>query len=227
MGLQSRTDICPAKVVIKIFQESMSEFPSDPESDGWFCSSGSGENEASAYEKLNSLQGREIPWSYMFLKCKLPSGELAYAHVMEFVEGTPGSEFDFSGYERSEVYEVLDAAARTMHLFLEFGVFHNDISSENMILPTSSRTVCFFDFTLAKPPSVKPLFRRLDLGCTLYKLAQKGVRWTHLKDWYDDRIQGGDDWTCVLDLLELGGTRPWLEPVHKLALSEDDPEFIL
>ncbi len=65
------------------------------------------------------------------------------------------------------------------------------------------------------------------LHSTLYKLAQKGVRWTHLKDWYDDRIQGGDDWTRVLDLLELGGTRPWFEPVYKLALSEDDPEFIL
>ncbi|KAH9946877.1 hypothetical protein B0H21DRAFT_891684 [Amylocystis lapponica] len=83
-----------APVVVKIFQESRYEWALY-EPDMLDCinfdevefANKLAEQEALAYDLLQTLQGRVIPWSYGFFKFNLPNGESAFAHVMEHING--------------------------------------------------------------------------------------------------------------------------------------------
>lgn len=150
----------PVPVIVKIFQDSLMDWLprwTDPNIEGgaWEGGMWSAKSEAWAYFTLESMQGRDIPWSYGFYKFALPTGEIAYGHVMEFVEGDIGNFVVLRRYKlddstlRSLANNILAITFRMNAL----GVAHCDIAGHNILYRPHDLRYLFviINFSAAEP----------------------------------------------------------------------------
>ncbi|GBE84112.1 hypothetical protein SCP_0600900 [Sparassis crispa] len=195
-----------APVIIKIFQESMFNEPEffnerGIDSGTWRTGFQFAKAEAEAYWNMQSLQGKDVPWSYGFFKVKLPNGEEAFAHVMEFVEGLPGYGIFLRDLGVDEKLEVADAMASGLHSILQCGIIQRDVKSHNMIVQLgAAQPVVFVDFAGMVP------LRDIDNGRISWEvdnemalliraLREMGVTMQEIADWLQDRKSRRVPWT--------------------------------
>ncbi|EIN04285.1 hypothetical protein PUNSTDRAFT_138680 [Punctularia strigosozonata HHB-11173 SS5] len=136
----------PRNVCVKIFQQSLCKLP-DPEyfdEDAawpalWRSARQDAAVEAWAYRKLVSLQGAWIPHSLGFYKIRMPGGEVAVAHVLEYLDGMVMSNLtgDIVAQRLGPNYGIFDMATvleeRLYHM-QSLGVMHGDLLPRNLML---------------------------------------------------------------------------------------------
>ncbi|KAL6299495.1 hypothetical protein BKA93DRAFT_753419 [Sparassis latifolia] len=197
---ESRQGLAPAPVVVKIFQESLFEDPSlfEPEmgiaQGGWLTGAQQARREAWAYSSTRSLQGREVPWSYGMFKFRLSHGELAFAHVMECVEGQLGKNVSLRDSSEAQLWLLADAISSGFYKMIECGILHFDLSLRNIIIRLgSSYPVVFLDLTFAFEYTES----MIDDGVISLMIALRdmGADMYVIKAWLDDRVHSGLPWS--------------------------------
>ncbi|KAJ7574305.1 hypothetical protein C8J56DRAFT_979337 [Mycena floridula] len=198
LGSMARNDSSHTwPVVIKIFQQSF--FPCDDyyaAADHEFNNDNFARNEAAAFMILADLQGSEIPWSYGFYKFRLPHGEIAFGHVMEFFPGPRGDKIHylFAISERLPLKEetwmpMLESLTKTVHKIRRRGIQHNDLSLQNILFTNHLSKCVIIDFAFAvKAPEKRwsDTWRICDI------LEDFEVPEWRVGEWYQDHLD--DDW---------------------------------
>ncbi|KAL6302957.1 hypothetical protein BKA93DRAFT_374147 [Sparassis latifolia] len=207
-----------AHVVVKIFQESAFRPPEYFDEDGiesgyWRTGAKQARAEALAYVCMMSLQGREVPWSYGFFKVRLPHGELAYAHVMEFVDGKAGGLTRLRNCTGQDLWTVMDAMSSCLYAVIKCGVVQKDVTCENIIIrPGAAQPVVFVDFAAMqslRSPSVGPVRDpeliewdiSNDVASLIRAFRKMAVQMSDIAAWLEDRAHRGAPWTRLFAFL--------------------------
>ncbi|GBE84035.1 hypothetical protein SCP_0600120 [Sparassis crispa] len=190
----------PVSAVVKIFQQSFFEQPESyaPESGimfaTWLTGAQQARREAWAYSLMQSLQGGEIPWSYGIFKLRLGHGELAFAHVMEFVNGRSCTQISVSDSPQAQVWALASSMASALYKTIQCGVRHGDVRSSNIIIrQDAAHPVIFLDFAFAQP--ILPDRFSGDLNGLVFTLQAIGMAIPEIKAWFEDGIQRQAPWS--------------------------------
>ncbi|GBE84115.1 hypothetical protein SCP_0600930 [Sparassis crispa] len=202
MKMSSADDVLQAApVVIKIFQQSLFPDPFEYHSEaggidcgGWLTGAQQARWEAWAFSRMKLLQGRRIPWSYGIFQIILPHGELAFVHVIEFVEGSSGKELRFGDATATDFWALAEVLASDFYNMTQCGVLHDDIMLSNLIVsPGDPHPVVSIDFAFAQP------FTEADLDCgvfpIVYALRDMGMELDTIEAWFKDGITRGVPWS--------------------------------
>ncbi|KAH9943629.1 hypothetical protein B0H21DRAFT_748274, partial [Amylocystis lapponica] len=220
------SNVQPATVAVKIFQLSRYEICNTFDEhlssleDGW-AQALFPKTEAWAYYRMRSIQGKTIPWSYGFYKFRLPHGELAIAHVMEYIEGQPLNAIPFKYLTREQAWRMLDCLVSSLFLIHRCGVAHYDIKMANYIVPhrgeefleedvggTESTLrlgppIVYIDFNFAKIADDASVTR--DLKLVFIYIGDIPNKKETYETWLEDRLQRQElEWQPILrKMLEL------------------------
>ncbi|EIN04273.1 hypothetical protein PUNSTDRAFT_138668 [Punctularia strigosozonata HHB-11173 SS5] len=188
----------PRSVCLKIYQQSLCQFPkedcfdeNDDWSDIWRSAAQTAAIEAWAYRQLKSFQGSLIPYSFGFYKIRLPNDEISIVHVLEYLDAIRLSDLDRATIEqrvRCDIFDVIDDLLSKLDQMHAMGVVHGDINWHNVMLmrqipdddPSSALVV--IDFNLAQPSDESNKFH--DAVHTVELFRKLNVPMKDIEEWY-------------------------------------------
>ncbi|EIN04282.1 hypothetical protein PUNSTDRAFT_55595 [Punctularia strigosozonata HHB-11173 SS5] len=189
------------EVCIKIYQQSMCSLPdidSFDEDERYNPELRTARHDAGveawAYCKLAPLQGSIIPCSYGFYEARLPNGETAVVHILEYLNGVTLSSFkrrdDLERHLSCRVIDMVEKLLENIALMHELGVTHQDLNPNNIMLLTQPRgleplsSLAIIDFNRAAP--VHAIFdnERGDSLCMLDLFRRYRVPIRLVEAWY-------------------------------------------
>ncbi|KAF8579282.1 hypothetical protein K439DRAFT_410342 [Ramaria rubella] len=214
----SQNETYPADVMIKIYQESLyQDAPAlcDLVHDGfhieWHPGAYTAGREAWAYDRMEELQGRSVPWSYGFYKFLLPNGESAFGHVMELVDGLratlPQAKASALGLDEASIWNLADELGRTLHDIHSCGVLHADLHPQNVLLVLktegegySSIQPVIVDFglclTVNDKDRLQSMLMREAEGIELV-LREMDIPNSMISEWYQARLNNPPYWRTM------------------------------
>ncbi|KAL6299492.1 hypothetical protein BKA93DRAFT_829868 [Sparassis latifolia] len=155
---------------------------------GWLTGAQQARREAWAFSRM------KIPWSYGIFQIILPHGELAFVHVMEFVEGSSGKELKFGDASATDFWDLAEVLASDFYNMTQCGVLHDDITLSNLIIrPGDPQPVVFIDFAFAQPFTEADLDR--GVFPIVYALRDMGMELDAIEAWFKDGINRGVPWS--------------------------------
>ncbi|KAH8921073.1 hypothetical protein BT69DRAFT_358059 [Atractiella rhizophila] len=145
------------KLVLKIYDERLFPPPAwERDCSGilrirqWPNAEDSWQREERAYHALRFLQGSGVPRSYGFYRIQLPDGEVAAAHLMEYVDGPHLYETSVRDLSEEEQQNFFNKGMVLMGAMFLLGVNHTDLHDrpDQIICPPPSCPGLSPDFVL-------------------------------------------------------------------------------
>ncbi|TDL19040.1 hypothetical protein BD410DRAFT_806139 [Rickenella mellea] len=219
LGAILLSDTSTTTVVIKIFQQSL--FPDDSDSRSHHAAK-LPKTEAYLFVDMKSLQGREVPWSYGFYKFKLPHGEIAIGHVMEYIPAPTCAllleqisstglasrrvDVEVSG-EKSSPFSCIQIKSMAMAIYQihNCNVAHRDVDVRHMLIAdwVEFTGVVFLDFTWAG--AVDPESVKRDAQRVIKILKKFNVQDRDIEEWYHNHST--EVWARMFSDVKFSGGR--------------------
>ncbi|KAI0923111.1 hypothetical protein AcW1_002412 [Taiwanofungus camphoratus] len=214
-----------ATVVIKIYQESLMDLSEDDDAEMITAtrvlssSAKHAKTEAWAYTRMQSLQGKEIPWFYGFFKLQLAHGEVAFAQVMELVLGEQGTAISLENDPDDRIWQLADYIVSCIYEINRCGVLFGDVKDRNMIFTQDQLpAVVMIDFASSQEVNEENMAN--DLLAIFSVLKVMDARWTVIEAWYEARRQQRPPWATIFGHADRSKSRNWYERLYSYRIAQ-------